>query len=97
MGTADTANSIATSFRSACIAKGRPSAGCDKVDSAIRASLRGNLGKRVGSICRVLGECDAALATNTSCVLTADGKTAQLSECLREGVTSGTAVAGIGE
>jgi hypothetical protein len=67
------------------------------VDTAIRASFKGNLGRRVGSICRVMGECDAALATNTSCVLASDGKTGQLSECLKEGVSSGTPVAGIGE
>ena len=88
---------IATAFRAACVNKGRASAGCDKVDKAVRGSYKGNLGRRVGGICRLLGECDAALTTNATCVLTSAGKSGQLSECTQEGVSAGEAVAGIGE
>jgi hypothetical protein len=88
---------LATTFRTACVDKGRPSANCDRAEKAIRASFNGNLGRRVGAICRVLGECDAGLATNATCVLTGDGKSGQLSECLRGGVSNGTAIPGIGK
>lgn len=92
-----TAESIAMAFRTACVDKGRASAACDKAEKAIRASLNGNLGRRVGAVCRLLGECDAGLSTNASCVLTGDGKSGQLSECLKGGVSNGTDIAGIGE
>jgi hypothetical protein len=91
----NSAEAVATAFRAACIAKGRASADCDRVDRAIRSSLRGNLGRRLGGVCRLLGECDAALANNNTCVLTVSGRNGTLSECLREGVSTGTAVAGI--
>lgn len=48
-------------------------------------------------MCRLLGECDVALATNSSCMLTAAGRSGELSECSKEGVSNGTAVAGIGK
>jgi hypothetical protein len=90
-------DSIADAFRAACVDRGRPSAGCDKVDKAIRSSYKGNLGRRLGSICRLLGECDAALATNATCVLTSAGKSGQLSECTREGASTGEVLTGIGK
>jgi hypothetical protein len=92
---ADSSDAVATAFRVACITKGRASADCDRVDKAIRSSLRGNLGRRLGGVCRLLGECDAVLANNNTCVLTVSGRNGTLSECLQEGVSAGTAVAGI--
>lgn len=95
--TEGTTETLATTFRTACVDKGRPSAACDRAEKAIRANFNGNLGRRVGAICRVLGECDAGLATNATCVLTGDGKSGQLSECLRGGTTNGTDIPGIGK
>ena len=43
----------------------------------------------------MLGECDAGLAANATCSLAVDGKSGQLSECLKEGVSNGTALVGI--
>jgi hypothetical protein len=92
---ADSPDAVATAFRATCITKGRASADCDRVDKAIRSSLKGNLGRRLGGVCRLLGECDAVLANNNTCELTVSGRSGTLSECLQEGVSTGTAVAGI--
>jgi hypothetical protein len=83
-------------FRSACISKERPSAACDRAEKAISGSYKGNLARRVGGICRVLGECDAGLVGNSTCVLTAAGRqNGTLSDCLVDGVGSGPVIDGI--
>lgn len=86
---------LASSFRAACILKERPSAACDRAEKAITGSFKGNMARRVGGICRVLGECDTGLATNASCVLTNGAFNGTLSECLLEGTSAGAAVDGI--
>jgi hypothetical protein len=43
----------------------------------------------------VLGECDAGLGTNATCMLSSGDKTGVLSECTLEGVSSGATVNGI--
>jgi hypothetical protein len=93
--TTASATATAASVRAACIAAGRPSADCDRVEKAIAGSYKGNLAQRLGGICRVLGECDAGLATNATCVLSAGGNDGMLSECTLEGVNFGSAVDGI--
>jgi hypothetical protein len=65
------------------------------LEKSVSGSYKGNLARRAGAICRVLGECDAGLATNATCALTAAGKNSTLSECTVEGISSGAAVAGI--
>jgi len=86
---------LASSFRAACTLKERPSAACDRAEKAITGSYKGNMARRVGGICRVLGECDAGLATNASCVLTSGAFNGTLSECLLEGTSAGAPVEGI--
>lgn len=93
--TTASAAATAATVRSACITAGRASADCDRVEKAIASSYKGNLAQRLGGICRVLGECDAGLVTNTTCVLSAGGKGGVLSECTLEGVSTGAAVDGI--
>jgi hypothetical protein len=94
--TAATPTQLGSLFRSACISKERPSAACDRAEKAISGSYKGNLARRVGGICRVLGECDVELAGNSTCVLTAAGRqNGTLSECLVDGVVGGPAIDGI--
>lgn len=90
-----TAEQLAAAFRAQCVASTRPSADCDRVEKAIAGSFKGNLARRVGAICRVLGECDAGLASNASCVLSVGSKSGSLSECRVDGVSSGEDVVGI--
>lgn len=92
-----TATELATRFRAFCIspAVGRPSAACDRVEKAIGSSYKGNMGRRLGAICRVLGECDAGLATNATCQLSSNSKAGTLSDCSVQGVSTGDAVDGI--
>jgi hypothetical protein len=87
----------ASAFSTYCAApaRGRAAAACSRVERAIAASYKGNLGRRVGGLCRMLGECDAQLANNQSCVLQSRDKSGALSECLVDGVSSGSPVAGI--
>lgn len=93
---AATPTQLGSLFRSACIAKDRPSAACDRAEKAISGSYKGNLARRMGGICRVLGECDAGLVGNSTCVLTATGRqNGTLSECLVDGVSTGSAIDGI--
>ncbi|KAF8061401.1 hypothetical protein HT031_004492 [Scenedesmus sp. PABB004] len=86
-----TADAVAAAVAPVCAAANRSAAACDNLGLAIRASFKGSLGRRAGSICGLLGECmPAAMA---SCNLTVGALAASpFSRCTVEAVANGTAM-----
>ena len=70
---------------------------CTSIQASILMSMDGNLGKRGGQLCTLLGACSKQLPetcwlTNAAAIDPLFGK---LDACTREGITAGTLVAGI--
>lgn len=96
-----TAAGVAESFYSWCSARGYALASCRMVQSAVAASLKGNLGRRAGALCNRLGECAASIAADTTCqpavaAVGANGTVVRgsLDTCTVEGVSGGSQVTG---
>lgn len=53
------AESVAERFKTFCAGTGRSPIVCDATAAAVAASVAGNLGRRVGALCRSLAECPA--------------------------------------
>ncbi|KAF6254423.1 hypothetical protein COO60DRAFT_1665172 [Scenedesmus sp. NREL 46B-D3] len=99
---------VAAAFSKACAATNKYSApACESARVGIANSFRGNAGRRAGSICRLLGDCNPArLSTDCSalqqcsnlqsdCRLKAEAigvDTSSLDLCSVEGVDGGTAL-----
>jgi hypothetical protein len=69
---------------------------CQQLGDAIRASLRGNMGRRPGALCRALGACAAGAPCNATAKSSATGTsiTAGIDACTLEGVVGGAPAGG---
>lgn len=79
------ADAVADKFRAFCAGTGRNTLACEATAAAIAASVAGNLGRRVGALCRSLAECP-----ETACNITTDVGQAPkpLDLCTIKGVAS---------
>lgn len=85
------ASEVADKFRSFCAGTGRSPLACEAAATDIAGSVNGNLGRRVGALCRSLAECTDQ-ASNCS-VASVSGQPAQLLDlCSVEGVKGGKPV-----
>lgn len=57
---ASTPSALAASFYTACRSANRPAQACEAASLAVESSYQGNMAKRAGGICSVLGECVAS-------------------------------------
>jgi hypothetical protein len=79
----------------ACLEAGYEHRQCEQLGAAVRSSLRGNLGRRPGALCRALGACAADASCNVTVKSSITGLTvtAAVDTCTIDGVAGG-AVAG---
>jgi hypothetical protein len=79
------ADAVADKFRSFCAGTGRNTLACEATAAAISASVAGNLGRRVGALCKSLAECPGQVCN----VSTSTGQAPQpLDFCTIKGVAS---------
>jgi len=71
----------------------RSATACGRAAQGVASSFRNNTGRRAGAICLLLGECRPVNLTGVSLSLTA-GTPGNFSRCSKEGISSGTALAG---
>jgi hypothetical protein len=93
---------IALTFGTFCRGSGRPSNLCSSIQAEIQSSASGNLGKRAGALCRVLGDCNpsqfgltCSLAYTGDGALSATDPVGVLDLCTSEGTSTGSAVPGV--
>ena len=83
------ADTVADKFRSFCAGTGRSPVVCEATAAAVAASAAGNLGRRVGALCRSLAECPAQ-ASPCNVTITAGQSSKPLDYCTIKGVDGET-------
>jgi hypothetical protein len=83
------ADTVADKFRSFCAGTGRSPVVCEATAAAVAASAAGNLGRRVGAMCRSLAECPAQ-ASPCNVTITAGQSSKPLDYCTIKGVAGET-------
>jgi len=95
---AATAADIVDSVVIWCAEADRNSTVCSTLQTAVRDSYLGNLGRRAGAICSRLGECSGPAIADTSCTVSIGGSSlpaAAVDACSVQGIAGGSPVDGI--
>jgi hypothetical protein len=91
---------VRAAFYAWCAAEGYGAAQCVSVADRVQASMAGNLGRRAGAVCSLLGPCSSSASTaNCTFIAPAVGvvRPGHLDKCTIEGIAGGRQLDPLGE